>query len=88
MCVKSIAVVDIALLTYKSNPPPMQLFPQLEEAMVTPLRTALEHYERVKETEDSKVSATKKVGGRNQPSESPAISEICPSIRVAMRMPT
>ena len=59
----------------------MQLFPQLEEAMVTPLRTSLEYYERVKQTEDSEVSATEKVGGHDQPLGHPAVIVGCPSDR-------
>lgn len=39
----------------------VQLFPQLKETMVDPLRAALEHYEKVKETEDTAVRVEKEV---------------------------
>ena len=40
----------------------VQLFPQLEEAMVSPLRQSLEHYVRLKETEDLALLHRKEVG--------------------------
>lgn len=40
----------------------MQLFPQLEEPMLLPLKSSLEHYERMKLVEDMKVK--EKVKGK------------------------
>lgn len=39
----------------------VQLFPQLEETMVEPLKAALEHYEKVKEAEDPTIRVKKEV---------------------------
>jgi high affinity cGMP-specific 3',5'-cyclic phosphodiesterase 9 len=39
-----------------------RLFPQLEEATISPLRQSLEHYERIKETEDLTLLRRKEVG--------------------------
>lgn len=46
---------------YLSSLSVVQLFPQLKETMVDPLRTALEHYEKVKATEDTDVRVKKEV---------------------------
>ena len=42
-----------------------QLFPQVEAAMVTPLRQSLEYYERLKETEDLTLIHRKEVSHKS-----------------------